>query len=310
MRHDLLRALANQVQLIASIAHTAQVTTSSLGEANPSQLSMIAISEIQQIVDRARAVCHIQVPRYRDGEHEENGSGSGWLIAPGLVITCWHVIAALFTGEQQPEQSDVDLQVKQTLILFDYTQTGKGIGYSVAELIYPSAETQEQDFAILRLKNRDDYPYFQFDYLPIERDAPLTRQVSLPIIQHPLGKEQQIASGNFADFANESGRSILYTTPTESGTSGAPVLKRHNWSVVAVHNGENRSKGLREGITIQSILSELEKNKPDLYREIMQAQQKIVATPTANSEASIAKNAPPHTTTRGCVKRPGEPREM
>src|SRR5207247_275325 len=95
-------------------------------------------------------------------------------------------------------------------------------------------------------------------------------------IQHPLGQLQQDADGH---YVSGSEGCILYTTPTERGTSGAPVLNHADWSVVALHSSENESMNLREGVTMKSILSELQKNAPDIYSEIMSAQQEDSADP-------------------------------
>ncbi|MFZ5915487.1 MAG: CRISPR system precrRNA processing endoribonuclease RAMP protein Cas6 [Chloroflexota bacterium] len=45
-----------------------------------------------------------------------------------------------------------------------------------------------------------------------------------------------------------------------------------NWRVVALHNGENEAERLREGTLVRAILADLGQHRPDLYLEIMTAQ--------------------------------------
>jgi len=102
-------------------------------------------------------------------------------------------------------------------------------------------------------------------------DSPFTIQTSLYIIQHPLGQPQQV-SGDLYVKPGTSPGSIFYRTPTNPGTSGSPVFNRASWGVVALHIGENNVVGLREGLMLQAIISDIQKNREDLYREVQAAQ--------------------------------------
>jgi hypothetical protein len=166
---------------------------------------------------------------------------------------------------------DFQKQIVNTLLNFDYTVAGKGLQYSVSALEYPTIEAHLLDFAILRLVDRPDAPLRDRGYVRLDNDAPLNPQTALYIIQHPLGQPQQAAGDTYVRSSPNTNR-ILYKTPTEPGTSGSPVFNRINWRVVALHNGENESEGLREGTLLKAILSDLEQHCPRLYREIMDAQ--------------------------------------
>jgi hypothetical protein len=128
------------------------------------------------------------------------------------------------------------------------------------------------DYAVLRLVDRVDAPLEQYGYLKLDRFAPLTIQTALSLIQHPLGQPQQFAEDIYAGPSAIPGR-ILYHTPAEAGTSGAPVINRANWRVVAMHNGENRHTELREGTLLATILSDMRGHHEVLYTEIDCAQQ-------------------------------------
>jgi hypothetical protein len=124
------------------------------------------------------------------------------------------------------------------------------------------------------LKDRADEPLSKRSYLSLDSEAPLTPFTSLYIIQHPLGQPQQGIGDNFVKYSNNP-NNILYKTPTEPGTSGAPVFNMQNWRVVAIHQSENDAEKLREGILIKSVLSDLEEQSPLIFNEINHAQKEL-----------------------------------
>lgn len=248
-------------------------------EANPTGRQMLAISELETLLHYARSVGRVELPRIRHGQQKNNVTGTAWLIAPGLVVTCRHVVEAAGTHailEDPIEADDLQAQVKQMLITFDYTAAGQGIQYGVDILEWPKIDTlldaaSDYDYAILRLKDRPFPAGLEArSPLPMEPTAPLTPQSNLYILQHPLGRPQQVASDRFLRLSQETGY-ILYNTPTEAGTSGAPVFNRVNWQVVALHRGENKRDRCREGLSLTAMLNDLEERQPELYQEIINA---------------------------------------
>ncbi|NQT13335.1 MAG: trypsin-like peptidase domain-containing protein [Planctomycetes bacterium] len=240
-------------------------------EANPAGVPMLALDEIKTMLVVARGVAKVEITRFRNGRRDGLAEGTGWLIAPGLLATCQHVIEARRPLETEIEQRDLDDQVSNALVTFDYTAPATGIQYGVQALECRASHGSNLDYAILRLVDRRDSPIHERDHLRLGVDAPLTAGSSLYIIQHPLGREQQLAGESFERDGTDPSR-ILYRTPTEAGTSGAPVLNRVNWRVVAMHNGENEAAGLREGTRLRAILADLRANWPVSYAEIRDCQ--------------------------------------
>jgi hypothetical protein len=267
-RHGRLIALADQLEWFKERPPKPEAAVL---EANPEAAQMLWTADVEKMLACARAVARVEVPRFRNGKQAGKSSGTGWLVAPGLALTCWHVVEVLGMLETSVDPADLQAQFDNTLLTFDYTVAGKGLQYGVAAVEHPTTETQTLDYAVLRLTDRYDAPLSDRGYLGLDVDAPLNAQTSLYIIQHPLGQPQQNAGGPFVRHSPTSER-ILYKTPTEPGTSGAPVFNRVNWRVVALHNGEHETEHLREGMLVKSILSDLEQHNSGLYDEIMSAQ--------------------------------------
>lgn len=243
-------------------------------EANPNKLPMQYFGEIEKIYKAGQAIARADVPRYLKGESRPGTNGTAWLIAPHLAITCRHVAIAFDTMINIIQPSDVEQQIAEMILRFDYSQVANGVEYRIESMLYPTIDTYFQhklDYAVLRVQDRSDFPLQQRGFLKLELEPALTPQTLLPIIQHPLGQIKQIGSDVYVDRSPNEGR-ILYRTPTEPGTSGSPVFNQANWQVVALHNGENGVRILNEGTLLSVILEDLKQNLPELHAEIMQAQ--------------------------------------
>jgi len=268
-RHGRLLALADQLEWVKDRPPKPEATVL---EANPERAHMLWITDAEKMLTCARAVARVEVPRFRNGRQTGMTSGTGWLIAPGLAFTCWHVVEVLGMLETSVDPADLQAQFDNTLLTFDYTVAGKGLQYGVAAVEHPTAKKKKLDYAVLCLTDRDNMPLSDRGYLYLDVDAPLNAQTSLYIIQHPLGQPQQSIGDTYVGPSPGRPERILYKTPTEPGTSGSPVLNRVNWRVVAIHNGENEAEGFREGTLIKSVLKDLRQHRTDLYDEIMRAQ--------------------------------------
>lgn len=196
-------------------------------------------------------VCHIeyivQLPQGR-----RNITGTGFLIAPNVVITNYHVME--YVIEQKASYSDVVLR-------FDYNQlrdnnfTSTGTEYPlkrdwlIAKSPYlPSNENRlptfdELDYILLRVDGEPgntrvgeiDSPARGWIELPAE---PYEFSPSTPlfIVQHPNGQPLKLAFDTDAIIdVNENRTRVRYKTNTEPGSSGSPCFNE-NWDLVALHH--------------------------------------------------------------------------
>ncbi len=237
-------------------------------EANPKGEPMRFIAVDEKLLNCARTVARVSVPKIVSGSIKKIPTGTGWLVTSNLALTCWHVIEARDPKREPPiRASDLQKQIANSTFTFDFTQPGEGIEYGIEQLEH---EDVNLDYALLRLCDRQDYPLKKWGFLTLDADVPLTLQTQLYIVQHPKGLPQQRSGGFLVKPASDT--KILHDAPTEGGTSGAPVLNVTNWRVVALHNGENEAEHLRQATIIKAILADLKQNCPELYDEIVAVQ--------------------------------------
>ncbi|MBK8904547.1 MAG: trypsin-like peptidase domain-containing protein [Anaerolineaceae bacterium] len=196
----------------------------------------------------SRAVVYIEVTT-----GEKSWSGTGFLIAPDILMTNHHVL---------PDAS----LLQSVTFRFNYQHTFQGQeelteDYSVSDQPDYIANS-ELDYAVVRLASN---PGNKWGYLPLSTQVP-PKGSRVNIVQHPNGLPKQISiQNNFVKFANTT--KLQYVTSTMPGSSGSPVFN-NKWEVVALHRAggllseeENGPLYYRnEGATIQAIIQTLPQN--------------------------------------------------
>lgn len=226
---------------------------------------------IEQAQLAGRGVARLRVPRYSGGAfiHPVGGVGTGWLIAPTLLLTNHHVIEARDRNEPPASGADFERQGGQTELWFDYHREGQDVNAVTAAAVVVSS--RELDYALLRLPDTASLAgRRQIAVLPHRPD--LGRGARLNIVQCPGGGPLRYAiRNNFFVGLGQRPYEMRYLTDTREGSSGAPVLD-DSWQVVAMHRGFKKvNPGLyqaeagktelvkyhNEGIVISDILLDL-----------------------------------------------------
>ena len=204
--------------------------TSHIEESNPGGQKIYPSADVNLLSKSTSAVARVKVPQVIDGKEQKRfPNATAWLIDPNIDMTCWHVMKARGPLDRPLTDTDRKIQIENSVLAFDYTQSGQGKEYRVTTL---EGYNIVLDYALLRLETRTDFPLSAYGFLKLDRDVPLTQQTELYVIQHPKGEPQKYASGHFRRYQDSQGTRILYDTPTEHGTSGAPVLNTLNWRVL------------------------------------------------------------------------------
>jgi endonuclease G len=184
------------------------------------------ISYLEQGLAAGRPVCRIVLRR--------NGSlvgyGTGFLVAPGVLMTNEHV----FEDASSVRESIAQFRYERDVHGLEVASADFGLRLAPAPII-----SKELDFAIVQVEPRSlrGEALEQFAWLRLD-PTPGKAFVGeyLTIIQHPKGERKQICvrENKLLKYADKDPY-VWYETDTVSGSSGSPVFN-NSWDVVALHH--------------------------------------------------------------------------
>lgn len=212
----------------------------------------------------ARAVCLVEAP-------QGTPLGTGFLVAPNLVLTNQHVLK-----NQQ--------MLESVVVRFDYVRQNNGPAsegrvFAADAGFYHSSAEDQLDYALIRLTDSPldtlVKPGVHPGYLMLSARSVVDRE-RVNIIQHPGGRPMQVVlTQNYV--VNITDRRLQYVADTMDGSSGSPVFDQ-NWRVVAIHHSgkpyppesafDTAAKVFRgkwrvnEGIPLRPILKEISEYLP------------------------------------------------
>lgn len=194
--------------------------------------NLFEINYLAQGLASAKPVCRIRI---RDSGGKPAGFGTGFLVAPGLLLTNNHVLRSKDSAAHSTAEFEVELDS------FFVEKKIRKFHLRPDQLFFSD---KALDFTFVRVAPRaaDDFPLAQYGHLPlIQRTGKAINGEFVSIIQHPEGKlkklvirDNQIVTIGECDEACED-VFIHYTSDTEPGSSGAPVFN-DQWQVVALHH--------------------------------------------------------------------------
>lgn len=159
---------------------------------------------------------------------EPQGFATGFLVAPDLLITNWHVFRAA------DEADNVGAQ-----FLYERVQDGirSGLIFELDRRRF-FLNHKDLDYAVVAVKPKSvtGADLTQFQFLPlIAAKGKILKGDPVNIIQHPDGRPKQYATINNKLLDLRDDGFLLYETDTLEGASGSPVLSQH-WEVVGLHH--------------------------------------------------------------------------
>ena len=227
-----------------------------------------------------RQICRIMI-RSSKG----NIYGTGFLLAPDVVMTNYHVVEGVISGEgaaydkvtlffdyKLDKDGELPLSDNKHKLaedwLIDYSP------YSPHDLqSTPTAlevEPDKLDYALLRLNTRpgeeavkDSAQEIRGWIEPPEEVSDLTPEQALFILHHPEGDPMKLALDTQGiKEVNANKTRVRYYTNTENGSSGAPCFDA-NWNLVAIHQSGDpnfrKSAEYNQGIPFITILELLKR---------------------------------------------------
>jgi|JI10StandDraft_1071094.scaffolds.fasta_scaffold26053_4 hypothetical protein len=181
------------------------------------------------------------------------GTGTGFLIGPGLVLTNFHVVEAILSGKKSAADitclfdfkvlSNNKLNPGTRVPLHSQNPILLSSPYTAAEKAAKPDDTppteKELDYAVLQLDQpfpADPDPSARgYEVLPSQMPE-FTPGQGIIIAQHPAGAPMKLAIDTQAVISvNANNTRVRYKTNTEGGSSGSPVFDLL-WGLSALHH--------------------------------------------------------------------------
>jgi endonuclease G len=191
------------------------------------------------------SVACVRVPRYVSGKPsgyrgaQREAIGTGWVIAPQLLITSYSVASAREEGEDAVEDADLLRQVQSATVRFDLEGQHRRSrsGPAIIRVIGLEAQDPALDYAIFRLQRDPHVPALRLARHPFVVEAGSFPPLNL--IEDP-GDGQKVLAIRSNLATSSVGNDLRYFSLADPRTLGAPVFD-DMWNVVALHRGTTRT---------------------------------------------------------------------
>lgn len=256
-----------QVPRVTSLGPSAHELGPDFAFADPGELELqsymppplLKVLDLPKALAQSGAVCLVKVSGI------EGRTGTGFLVAPDLVLTNCHVLLRDWRMPERDQPAEVARNVSGVELRFRYTGADddpeKGQSFSLArdKPIVRYSPVPKLDYVLLRVEPRitADRGLGPASCTP---DIPSLRS-ALHILQHAGGEVMQVDFNTSGITHVDEDKGLLqYITRTASGSSGSPCFN-DQWKVVGLHHAE-RTKynfwSVREGVLFRAILKEIE----------------------------------------------------
>lgn len=203
-----------------------ELSQSQLAEAFERILRGNELQDVNYLEKGAKAAQSVCLIRFGAGG---GGSATGFLIAPGVLLTNNHVLP-------DPETArTAKIRFRYERDAHDRPRVPVTYGLRPDSLFFTS---KSLDFTVVAVDERDvtgQVPLETFGFLVLnETTGKVAEGEWLTIVQHPAGQLKQVCVREnqllrrFPDF-------VWYSTDTMSGSSGSPVFS-NDWLVIALHH--------------------------------------------------------------------------
>jgi V8-like Glu-specific endopeptidase len=216
---------------------------------------------IRKLSQAELAVCRVEIAG--------DALGTGFLVGPDLVLTCYHVLESVLDGGIPPTEVAARFDFKKSVV---GGELQPGVSYHLANVwrVDTSPKT-ESDFVLMRLASKAGGEIVagqngapQRGWLQLAEQA-VNETQSIYVIQHPQGGAMKISLGTVVSIQAAAGK-ICHDAGTEPGSSGAPCfamdgkvigLHQHgldHGSLACTANGAIRSAGILGKAAVSAAL--------------------------------------------------------
>ncbi|XXX73207.1 serine protease [Sorangium sp. So ce134] len=185
---------------------------------------------LEQGYRRSRAVARIQLRKATPEGPSAAGFGTGFLVAPGILMTNHHVLPDVEAASMSRAQFNYQVD-----LLGDETASDD---WDLApDRMFVTSPFEELDFTLVALApKRTTEAGTVYGTIPLSGDpSKIKVGESVNIIQHPSGRRKEVVLHDNAVTGFFTGGYIHYTADTLVGSSGSPVFN-NQWELVALHH--------------------------------------------------------------------------
>ena len=251
------------------------------------------VNYFEHALGAVRAVCKIHI---MDRFGVPQGAGTGFLVGSGLVLTNNHVLSSAIWAESSHLEFEFEYdgryRVKRTTT-FELDPEALFFTDDNLDFTFVAVATESADGADL-----DDFG----SLLLIADSGKALAGEPVTIIQHPNGglKRAALRDSRIIGIAGDppDDHFLHYTTDTDPGASGSPVLN-DQWQVVALHHSSVPGPGntwvANEGVRISRIYNALRagaERDPEAQAVLRRLDEAIVGEPSARPAAGAPVAAP------------------
>jgi endonuclease G len=260
----LLQQLARRLpQSAVPLSHHVDSTEAFAGTEPLGLEKILGVNNLKQIawiergVHVSRAVCRILTPR---------GLGSGFLVAPRMVMTNNHVIPSVDTAAQTKVEFNYQLP-------FEGSREPTGaVRYDLNPDVFYTSPALDYTLVAVRSAEVPEKPAVEtWGVVPLNPNADPVPDEHVVIIQHPNGGPKQIVLTANAVLQVRPPY-LHYSTDTMPGSSGSPVFS-DLWQAIAIHHAAGPSvrvgaatRHSNEGILMSAIVPDMEMHWPERDR--------------------------------------------
>jgi endonuclease G len=174
--------------------------------------------------------------RYFDKREGKTAWATGFMVSPELMLTNHHVFPVADRGE-------FDALVDDPAIEFGYEfdidgRQGKPVVYNLdpVTFLHTAAALDMALIAVSQVDRSGTHRLSEQGYLVLNGKLGKTGMGEYAtIIQHPEGRDKQIALRNNEIIDTTLADALIYKSDTSHGSSGAPVFN-NEWQVIALHS--------------------------------------------------------------------------
>lgn len=213
---------------------------------------------------RRRAVARITAEGVDYQGRDGRWTGTGFLVAPNLLLTNHHVLNSIAVATTARAEFDYEVTADDLLAGADGALAKKRFPLDPARLFVTSPVDGGLDFTFVWIERAAAE---EFGAIPLERASfSVGRGEQAYVIHHPRGEPKQVSLDD-TDVLNVQSTVIHYASDTDYGSSGAPVLDRRGRLIALHHARDQRRLDLpdggtttivNEGIKIGAIAIDLE----------------------------------------------------